>query len=69
MVLETLLMTSVGKKVDADLAVGVPLHPLAGIPIAVKDNICYDGVPSTAGSQLLGKHVSPYDADVILYDA
>ena len=38
---------------------------LAGIPIAVKDNICSaDGV-TTAGSRLLQTHRSPYDAQVI----
>ncbi len=39
--------------------------PLAGVPIAIKDNICVRNMPLTAGSRILAKFVSPYDATVV----
>lgn len=39
--------------------------PLAGVPIAVKDNIVTRGIPTTAASRILKNYVSPYDATAI----
>lgn len=41
------------------------LSPLAGIPMAVKDNIAVKGVPTTCASKVLANYVSPYDATAV----
>ncbi len=41
------------------------LPQLFGIPVAVKDNICVSGIPTTCGSHILENYVSPYEATVV----
>ena len=39
--------------------------PLAAVPVAVKDNICTAGLPTTAGSRVLADFVPPYSATAV----
>lgn len=50
--------------IDAKIAAGEPLGPLAGIPIALKDNLCTQGVKTTCASRILENFVPPYESTV-----
>ena len=52
--------------VDADVAAGRDPGPLAGVPIALKDNMCTRGVPTTCSSRILEGWKPPYDATVVM---
>jgi aspartyl-tRNA(Asn)/glutamyl-tRNA(Gln) amidotransferase subunit A len=49
---------------DARRLRGEPARPMDGIPIAVKDLFCTEGVPTTAGSRILQGFVPPYESTV-----
>jgi aspartyl-tRNA(Asn)/glutamyl-tRNA(Gln) amidotransferase subunit A len=51
--------------VDRRRSVGDQLPALAGIPVAIKDNICLAGYPTTCGSRMLYNFVAPYDATAV----
>lgn len=55
----------VARAVDEDRAAGRELPALAGVPVAVKDNIVTKGQPTTAASRILEGWMSPYDATVV----
>ena len=46
-------------------AAGTSTGPLHGVPIAIKDNMCTTGVPTTASSKILAGFVPPYSATVV----
>ncbi len=52
-------------KIDALIAAGKPLPPLAGVPIAIKDVLSTRGVTTTCGSKILEHYVPPYDATAV----
>ena len=52
-------------KVDAELAAGAEIGPLAGVPLAVKDVIMTRGEKTTCASRALQDFVAPYDATAV----
>ncbi len=53
------------RAVDEKIKKKENISPLAGVPIAIKDNMCIDGVLTTCSSKILKNFKSPYDATVI----
>ena len=53
------------RQAEQEIAAGNYRGPLHGIPVAVKDQFCTDGVLTTGGSSILGEYVPDYDATVM----
>jgi aspartyl-tRNA(Asn)/glutamyl-tRNA(Gln) amidotransferase subunit A len=51
-------------RVDERIAAGEHL-PLAGVPVALKDNMCYTGTRTTCGSKMLQNWIAPYDGTAV----
>ncbi len=52
-------------EVDRRVAAGEDPGPLAGVPVALKDNLCTRGVATTCSSKILEGWEPPYDATVV----
>ena len=50
---------------DRRVAAGEDPGPLAGVPVALKDNLCTEGVPTTCSSRILEGWIPPYTATVV----
>jgi len=53
------------QQVDADIKAGKPVGSLAGVPVALKDNMCTRGIETTCSSKILEGWKPPYDATVV----
>src|SRR3984885_2424723 len=51
--------------IDPMAAEGMPLPPLAGVPVGIKDVMATSGVRTTAGSKILENFIPPYDCTAV----
>ena len=53
------------RRLDAKIAAGEPLDPLAGVPVAIKDNMAVRDMPMTCASRVLEGYIPPYTATAV----
>lgn len=54
------------REVQAGIESGIYTNPLAGVPVAIKDNMCTDGMLTTCSSKILGNFVPNYTSEAVL---
>ena len=54
------------KQVEEGIKNGIYTGPLAGVPVAIKDNICTDGILTTCGSKILHDFVPKYSSEAVI---
>ena len=52
--------------VQKEIEAGTMKGPLAGVPVAVKDNLCTEGIVTTCSSRILGNYKPAYTAEAVL---
>ncbi|MEP7341373.1 MAG: Asp-tRNA(Asn)/Glu-tRNA(Gln) amidotransferase subunit GatA [Acidobacteriota bacterium] len=50
---------------DGEIQSSIKDKPLAGVPVAIKDNMCTEGIRTTCGSQILSNYIPQYTATVV----
>ena len=53
------------RRLDGQIASGEPLEALAGVPVAIKDNMVVRDLPNTCGSRILERYIPPYTATAV----
>ena len=53
------------READRKIAAGELTGPLAGVPVAIKDNMCIDGMLTTCASKILGNFVPTYTSTAV----
>ncbi|MEW5766481.1 MAG: Asp-tRNA(Asn)/Glu-tRNA(Gln) amidotransferase subunit GatA [bacterium] len=59
------LALDMAREVDNRIGCGEEIRPLTGLPVAIKDNMCLRGIPTTCGSNILAPFKPPYEATVV----
>lgn len=54
------------EEIQAKIDAGELTGPLAGVPVAIKDNMCTEGMVTTCSSKILYNFVSPYTSEAVL---
>ena len=54
------------KEVQKGIESGRYTGPLAGVPVAIKDNMCTEGMRTTCSSKILGNFIPPYTSEAVL---
>ena len=53
------------RRMDVKIAAGEPLEPLAGVPVAIKDNMAIRDMRTTCASRILANYIPPYTATAV----